>query len=233
MARESRAKLKSRAVRIVRALFDAHPDAHCALRHRNAYELLVATILSAQCTDKMVNSVMPTLLKHYPNAARLSAAEPGELESIIRSTGFYRSKARSLRAMAGAVVERHGGHVPKTMEELTGLPGVGRKTANVILGNAFGIPGIVVDTHVSRLARRMGLTAQEDPAKIERDLMELVPDKDWTQFSHAMIFHGRRVCDARNPKCEICPVRSDCPFPRKRRAARPSAGGAATRGRRA
>jgi endonuclease-3 len=181
----------------------------------------------------MVNSVMPTLLDRYPSAARLAAAEPGELEGIIRSTGFYRSKSRSLRAMASAVVERHGGQVPKTMEELTGLPGVGRKTANVILGNAFGIPGIVVDTHVSRLARRMGLTRQEDPARIERDLMELVPEKDWTQFSHAMIFHGRRVCDARNPKCEICPVRSDCPFPRKRRTVRSSRGRKVARGRRA
>lgn len=222
MARESRAKTGERALRIVESLFAAHPDAHCALRHRSPYQLIVATILSAQCTDKMVNSVMPDLVKHYPNASRLAAAAPSELERIIRPTGFYRSKGRSLRGMAAALVERHGGQVPKTMEELTRLPGVGRKTANVILGEAFGVPGIVVDTHVSRLARRMGLTRHQDAVKIEHDLMGLVPEADWTRFSHAMIFHGRRICDARNPKCEMCPIHPDCPFPKQRAARRPS-----------
>jgi endonuclease-3 len=217
MPRESKARKGERAVRITETLFRIHPDAHCALRHRNPYQLLVATILSAQCTDKMVNSVMPELMKHYPSPTRLAAADPGELERIIKPTGFFRQKGKSLRAMSAALVTEHGGHVPKTMEELTRLPGVGRKTANVILGNAFGVPGLVVDTHVSRIAARLGLSSNTDATKIERDLMELVPEKDWTQFSHAMIFHGRRICDARKPQCELCPLSPDCPYPARKK----------------
>lgn len=212
MARETKAELSARVHRLVGALLAAHPDAHCELRHRSAYQLLVATILSAQCTDKMVNSVTPKVFARYPSAKQLAAAEAVELEALIRPTGFYRSKARSLLGMARAVVERHGGRLPRSMEELVRLPGVGRKTANVILGNVFGIPGIVVDTHVGRIARRLGLTRNEDPEKVERDLMALVPEQHWTQLSHALIFHGRRICGARDPHCDKCPVRADCRY---------------------
>jgi len=201
---------KARARRIVRGLLHAHPDAHCALHHRSAFQLLCATILSAQCTDKKVNAITPRLFERYPDARALAAARPAELESIIRPTGFFRSKAKSLRTMSAALVADHGGKVPRTMEELVDLPGVGRKTANVILGNAFDTPGIVVDTHVARVTRRLGLTTATDPVRIELDLMELVPKARWTQFSHATIFHGRRICAARKPLCEGCPVVSDC-----------------------
>jgi len=212
MSRETRAERSARAKRLVRSLFAAHPDARCELRHRGAYQLLVATILSAQCTDKMVNSVTPKLFARYPGPKQLAEAEVAELEALIRPTGFYRSKARSLLGMAAAVVERHGGRIPRSMDELVRLPGVGRKTANVVLGNAFGVPGLVVDTHVGRIARRLGLTRNEDPEKVERDLMELVPERYWTQLSHALIFHGRRICGARKPRCEECPVRPDCRY---------------------
>ncbi|HEX6534640.1 MAG TPA: endonuclease III [Gemmatimonadaceae bacterium] len=190
----------------------AYPDAHCALDHRNAYELLVATILSAQCTDARVNLVTPALFARYPTAHDLAGAEPEELEGLIKSTGFFRNKAKSLLGMARAVVERHGGEIPATMEELTALPGVGRKTANVILGNAFGLDeGVVVDTHVTRLANRLGLTTERDAVKIEADLMRLVPRERWTMLSHLLIEHGRRVCEARAPKCGICPLADLCP----------------------
>jgi endonuclease-3 len=212
MARETKAALSARAQRLVNALLAAHPDAHCELRHRSAYQLLVATILSAQCTDKMVNSVTPELFARYAGVEQLATADASKLEALIRPTGFYRSKARSLLGMARAVVERHRGRIPRSMEELVRLPGVGRKTANVILGNAFGVPGIVVDTHVGRIARRLGLTSQEDPEKVERDLMELVPQRHWTQLSHALIFHGRRICGARKPRCLECPVSGDCRY---------------------
>jgi endonuclease-3 len=215
MARETKAELTARAHRLVKALLGAHPDAHCELRHRSAYQLLVATILSAQCTDKMVNSVTPKVFARYPAVKQLADADSGELEAIIRPTGFYRNKARSLLGMARAVVERHRGRIPRSMDELVRLPGVGRKTANVILGNAFGVPGVVVDTHVGRIARRLGLTKNEDPEKVERDLMELVPQQHWTQLSHALIFHGRRICDARKPRCEECPVSTDCPYAKR------------------
>jgi endonuclease-3 len=231
MPRESKETRAKRARRIAKALFRAHPDAHCALRHENAYQLLAATILSAQCTDAVVNTVTPVLFRRYPDPARLADSDPRELEQLIRPTGFYRNKTKSLRAMAQSVVADHGGQIPKTMEELTSLTGVGRKTANVILGNAFGVPGIVVDTHVSRLARRMELTREADPVKIERDLMNLLPESDWTQFSHTMIFHGRRTCAARNPQCEICPIEPDCPSPR-RRAVKPRPAGKRGAGRR-
>jgi endonuclease III len=215
MARETKAELSARAHRLVTALLAAHPDAHCELRHRSAYQLLVATILSAQCTDKMVNSITPKLFSRYPAVKQLAAADPGELEALIRPTGFYRSKARSLLGMARAVVDRHRGRIPRSMDELVRLPGVGRKTANVILGNAFGVPGMVVDTHVGRIARRLGLTKNEDPEKVERDLMDLVPQQYWTQLSHALIFHGRRICDARKPRCEECPVSAECPYAKR------------------
>lgn len=190
----------------------AYPDAHCALDHESAFQLLVATILSAQCTDARVNMVTPALFAKYPNAQALADAEQEELEEVIRSTGFFRSKAKNLIGMATALVERHAGEVPRTMDELTKLPGVGRKTANVILGNAFGQNvGVVVDTHVTRLSNRMGLTTQKDPVKIEADLMQLFPQEQWTLLSHLFIDHGRKVCDARAPKCEVCVVAELCP----------------------
>lgn len=192
-----------------------YPDAHCALHHRTPYELLVATILSAQCTDARVNQVTPALFARYPTPADLAGAEPAELEEMIRSTGFFRNKTRSLIGMARAVVERHGGLVPASMEELRVLPGVGRKTANVVLGNAFGIDaGIVVDTHVTRLTGLLGFTRHTDPEKIERDLMELVPRDDWTLVSHLLIFHGRQVCIARRPRCGDCALADACPSAR-------------------
>jgi endonuclease-3 len=191
------------------------PDAHCALDHRNAYQLLVATILSAQCTDKRVNMVTPGLFKHYPNAAALANAKPEELEEEIKSTGFFRNKTKSLLGMATALVEQHGGDVPDSMEELTTLPGVGRKTANVILGNAFNKNlGIVVDTHVTRLSNRLGLTRETDAVRIEEDLMPLFPTEQWTMVSHLLIEHGREICIARAPKCEVCRLNDICPSSR-------------------
>lgn len=193
-------------------LAEAYPDAHCALDHRNAFELLAATILSAQCTDARVNMVTPSLFARYPTAHDLADAEQEEVEEIIRSTGFFRSKAKSLIGMARALVERHGGEVPRTMDELTALPGVGRKTANVILGNAFDMnEGVVVDTHVARLSNRLGLVTGDDPVKIERRLMKLVPRERWTMLSHLLIEHGRRVCDARKPRCGECVLADTCP----------------------
>ena len=193
-------------------LIAAYPDAHCALDHRDAYQLLVATILSAQCTDVRVNLVTPALFARYPTAGALADADRGDVETLIKSTGFFRNKAKSLVGMARAVVERHGGAVPRTMDELTQLPGVGRKTANVVLGNVFGEnDGVVVDTHVARLAKRMGLTRDTDPVKIERALMPLFPRPQWTMLSHLLIAHGRRICDARKPKCGECVVADLCP----------------------
>ncbi|MFQ5514218.1 MAG: endonuclease III [Myxococcota bacterium] len=216
MPRESRKARAERARRIAAKLFEAYPDARCALEHQDPFELLCATQLSAQCTDKVVNTVTPALFARYPDAASLAKARPADLERIIRPTGFYRSKAKSLIGMARRLVEHHGGRVPGTLAELVRLPGVGRKTANVVLGNAFDTPGLVVDTHVGRLAQRMRLTRETDPVKVERDLMELIPERDWTQLSHALIFHGRRICSARSALCERCPVYADCPFPRQR-----------------
>jgi endonuclease-3 len=219
MPSESREERRARAGRITRALFRAHPDARCALDHRSPFELLVATILSAQSTDRVVNTVTPALFARLPDAPALAAAPPEQVERLVFKTGFYRQKAKTLCAMAAALVERHGGQVPRTLEELVRLPGVGRKTANVILGVCFDVPGIVVDTHVARLAGRMGLSRESDPEKIERDLAALVPRKDWTRLSHALIFHGRRICSARNPACEACPLPPDCPYPHRARAA--------------
>lgn len=193
-------------------LREAYPDAHCELDHRNAFELLCATILSAQCTDARVNLVTPALFARFPDAAALAAAPVAEVEGIVRSTGFYRAKAKALVGMAQALVARHGGAVPATLAELVPLPGVGRKTANVILGNAFGInEGIVVDTHVQRLSRRLGLTREPDPIGIEKELMPLFPQQDWALLSHLLIWHGRRTCFARKPECGRCVVADVCP----------------------
>ena len=207
--------LHERADLIYKRLNREYPDAHCELEHESPLQLLMATILSAQCTDKRVNLVTPSLFEKYPDAGALADANPDEVEDLIRTTGFFRNKTKSLLGMANAVVERHRGEIPNTMEELTKLPGVGRKTANVILGNAFGInEGVVVDTHVGRLSLRLGLTRQTDPVKVELQLMKLFPRKVWAKLSHLLIFHGRRVCIARSPKCEICVLSDICPSSR-------------------
>ena len=203
--------LITRARRIVRALARLYPEAPCALVFANPLQLLVATILSAQCTDVRVNLVTPALFARYPDAAAFAAADRAELERLIQSTGFFRNKARNIQLCCRDIVEKHGGQVPSTMEELTPLPGVGRKTANVVLGTGFGTPGIPVDTHVGRLSRRMGLTVHDDPVKVERDLMELIPKKEWTMFGHRMIYHGRQVCHARGPLCDECALAALCP----------------------
>jgi endonuclease-3 len=189
-----------------------YPDPQCALDHASPFQLLAATILSAQCTDERVNQVTPALFARFPTPEAMATAEPEELEALVRSTGFFRNKARNLLGAAQAIVARHEGEVPKTMAELLELPGVARKTANVVLGTAFGIAdGIVVDTHVRRLSQRLGLTRENDPVKIERDLMATVPRADWVWFSHALIWHGRKVCSARKPACERCRLAPSCP----------------------
>jgi endonuclease-3 len=203
---------RERVAALVKALPKVYPDAHCELDFRNPLELLVATILSAQCTDKRVNAVTPALFARYRTAADYAKASPATLEKMIRSTGFFRSKTKSLRGMAAAVVANHGGSVPDTMEKLHGLPGVGRKTANVVLGNAFHKDeGIVVDTHVIRLCHRFKITRQTDPEKIEQDLIKLVPKAHWTNWSHWLIWHGRRRCFARKPDCRRCEIFALCP----------------------
>jgi endonuclease-3 len=208
----SKASRTARAREVLTRLEREYPDARCALDHRNAFELLCATILSAQCTDARVNLVTPALFRKYPDAHALARARTPVLEEIIRSTGFFRNKAKSLIGMAQALVADHGGDVPRTMEQLYVLPGVGRKTANVILGNAYGInEGITVDTHVGRLSRRLGLTREEDPVKVEQDLMALLPRDSWAEISHLLIFHGRQVCIARRPRCEECVLADICP----------------------
>jgi len=205
-------KIQERATALVSAFRRVYPEAHCELTFASPFQLLVATILSAQCTDKRVNIVTPGLFQKYPDAAALAKAPQEELEAMIRSTGFFRSKAKSLRAAAATIVAEHGGKVPSTMESLTALPGVGRKTANVVLGNAYGKnEGIVVDTHVARLSFRLGLTRQLTPEKIERDLMKRIPRADWANFSHWLIWHGRRRCYARKPDCAGCEVQTLCP----------------------
>jgi endonuclease-3 len=214
-ARRERPSLKNAAQRIrpiIARLRRRYPDARCALDHQDPLQLLVATILSAQCTDERVNIVTKDLFRKYRAAADYADANPDVFEQEIKSTGFFRNKTKSVLGMARALLERHGGRVPDTMEQLTALPGVGRKTANVVLGTAFGInAGVVVDTHVGRIANRLKLTRHADPVKIEQDLMRLVPQQDWTEFSHLLIHHGRQICDARKPKCEICPVNDLCP----------------------
>jgi len=202
---------KRRALSIAARLAGVYPEIRVPLHHRNNFELLVATILSAQCTDEMVNKVTPPLFRVYPDPEKLAKAPTRDVEGFIRPLGLFRAKARALKKCAKELVEKYGGEVPGTMEELTGLAGVGRKTANVILGHAFGTPGIVVDTHCTRLSRRLGLTKQGDPDKIEKDLMELLPPQEWTGFSHRLILHGRRVCYARKPNCRACLLNDLCP----------------------
>jgi endonuclease-3 len=204
---------KTRARKILDILEKTHPEARCALTHEDPFELAVATILSAQCTDERVNKVTPALYARYPTAKALAGAEPVELEALIRSTGFYRAKARNLVNFAKALVANHGGEVPRKMEELVVLPGIGRKTANVVLGHAFGIEeGIAVDTHVLRLSNRLGLAKGDDPVKVEKQLMAIIPKERWTQTTDVLIFHGRKICDARRPRCGACPVFSLCRF---------------------
>jgi endonuclease-3 len=215
--RESQAGRRARAGRIVAGLEQLYPRAHCALHHGSALQLLEATILSAQCTDERVNQVTPELFRRYPDAAALGGAEPSDLEALIRPTGFFRNKARSLLGLGQALTERHGGEVPDTMEDLTRLPGVGRKTANVVLGTWFGQPALPVDTHVIRLTGRLELTRSTDPEQIERDLMDLLPRTVWTFTSHALIWHGRLVCQARRPRCPECGIRPHCPWPARHR----------------
>ncbi len=204
--------LSQRAKKLQALLAEAYPEARCELDHRNAYELLVATILSAQCTDARVNQVTPAFFARFPNAHALAQASQEEVEELIKSTGFYRNKAKALLGMAKALVERHGGEVPRDMEAMVKLPGVGRKTANVVLGTAYGLAtGIVVDTHVARVSQRLGLTTAQDPEKIEQDLMALFPKDQWVALSHRLILHGRYVCKARKPACSSCRLAEICP----------------------
>lgn len=210
--RESHAALKSRTRAIIKALKRLYPDAHCELEFRNPFELLCATILSAQCTDVRVNLVTPALFKRWPDADTLALASQTDVEAVIRSTGFFRNKAKSLIGMAQAVVANHGGEIPRTMAELRPLPGIGRKTANCILGNAYGLSeGITVDTHVLRLAKLLRVSRETDPERLEQVLMKLVPPEDWVIFSHLIIWHGRRVCIANRPKCGECALADLCP----------------------
>ena len=212
MPRENQTAKAARLREIITGLRHAYPDAHCELNHSHPLELLIATILSAQCTDKQVNLVTPNLFKKYRTAADYGAAKLPELENDIRRLGFFRNKAKNIQACGQQLVQRHGGIVPRTMEELTQLDGVGRKTANVVLGNAFKVNvGVVVDTHVARLSQRLGLTRQKAPEKIEPDLIKLVPQADWTMFSHWLIWHGRRRCFARKPDCANCEIARLCP----------------------
>jgi endonuclease III len=206
------AALQKQARDIERLLRKEYPDAKCELDYRNAFELAVATILSAQCTDKRVNLTTPALFARFPDAAAMAAADQQEVEQLIKSTGFFRNKAKSVIGMARAIVTHHGGEIPRTMDELVVLPGIGRKTANVVLGNAFGLnEGVVVDTHVARLSARLGLTRETDALKIERALMPLFPRASWALLSHLLIWHGRRVCDAKKPRCAECVLRRICP----------------------
>jgi endonuclease-3 len=208
---------RGRVAKVLPLLKKLYPNAKCSLDHRNPLELIVATILSAQCTDDRVNIVTKTLFKKYRSATDYARAPQEALEKDIQSTGFYRNKAKSIRAMAQSLMDRHNGEVPQTMEELVELAGVGRKTANVVLGNAFGKNiGVVVDTHVTRVSNRLALTDHEsDAVKIEQDLIQVVPQDEWTLFSHLLIFHGRQICQARKPKCEICPLLPHCPAGQK------------------
>jgi endonuclease-3 len=208
---ESKLALVRRARRINRELAEAYPYAHPELDFDNPYQLLVATVLSAQTTDLRVNQTTPALFAKYPTPEDLAASDPEELEQMIRPTGFFRAKAKSLLGLAAALRDRFGGEVPGRLEDLVTLPGVGRKTANVVLGNAFGVPGVTVDTHFGRLARRFGWTRSEDPEKVEQDVMALFPKSEWTMLSHRLIFHGRRVCHARRPACGACPIAPLCP----------------------
>ncbi|HUW79177.1 MAG TPA: endonuclease III [Candidatus Nanopelagicaceae bacterium] len=201
----------ARARKINRALADLYPQAHCELDFKSPLELTVATVLSAQCTDKRVNQVTPKLFARYQTAADYASADPDELEEIIRSTGFFRAKAKNIRALGRRVAEQYDGKIPNKLDDLVTLPGVGRKTANVVLGNAFNVPGLTVDTHFGRLARRFGWSSEEDPVKVESDVARLIPKKDWTDLSHRLIWHGRRICHSRKPACGACPLAKLCP----------------------
>ena len=213
-ARESRALLAERANKILDILEKAHPEATCALHYRNPYELVMATILSAQCTDERVNQVTPSLFARYPTAQALAAARPEDVEEIIRPTGFYRAKTRSLLGCARALGAEHGGEVPRSMAAMVKLPGVGRKTASVVLGHVYDIAeGIAVDTHVLRVSNRLGIARGEDPIQVERQLMALIPRERWIRTTDLLIFHGRRICQARRPACGVCPVFSLCRWP--------------------
>ena len=204
-------ELTKRASDVLRRLKVEYPQAICELTHESAFQLLAATILSAQCTDVRVNMVTPALFKSYPTAEKLSVADVHHVEQLVRSTGFYQTKAKNLVGMASQVMSRYGGEVPREIEDLVTLPGVGRKTANVLRSVVFDLPGLPVDTHVGRLSRRLGLTKQEDPVKVERELNAMLPPPEWGQFSLRLILHGRRVCDARKPKCEVCLLENLCP----------------------
>lgn len=208
---ESHTALVRRARKVNRMLGTIFPEARCELDFETPLQLLVATVLSAQCTDKRVNMVTPNLFQKFPTVEALASAKRENLEQAIKSTGFYRNKATSIQGLASAIIERHNGQVPNTMAELVKLPGVGRKTANVVLGNAFNVPGITVDTHIGRIARRMGWTNHTDPVKVEFDLMELFDKKDWTMLNHRLIFLGRRICHSRRPACGACPLAQLCP----------------------
>jgi endonuclease-3 len=211
-SKESADALKARSSAIVAQLAKDYGDAECALHHKNAFQLLVATILSAQCTDERVNMVTPALFKQFPTPAAFAEAPIEQIEKAIQSTGFFRNKAKSIKACSQALVDKHKGQVPRALEEMVELAGVGRKTANVVLGVAFGLPtGVVVDTHVGRLSRRLGLTANDDPVKVEGDLMALLPQDEWIAFSHRLIHHGRQICQARKPKCDACHLNPLCP----------------------
>lgn len=207
---ESRRDLKARAARLAGALAELYPQARISLNFATPWQCLVATILSAQCTDERVNQVTPALFRAIPDIPAMAAAPPGEIERLIRSTGFFRQKAESLRGAARAILEKFDGEVPSTMERLLMLPGVGRKTANVLLGHVFGKPGLAVDTHVRRVAFRLGLTREKNPEKIEQDLRQILPDEQWTPFSMRLILHGRRICAARRPLCQSCALLPDC-----------------------
>jgi endonuclease-3 len=211
-AGNSTTERKAFAGKVVRRLARDYSDAVCALNHESPFQLLIATILSAQCTDERVNIVTKDLFAKYPAAEEMSVAPIGDLEKLVKTTGFFRNKARNIKDCAATLVEKHNGEVPKDLDALTKLAGVGRKTANVVLGTCFGFPsGVVVDTHVARLSKRLGLTAAEDPVKIESDLMALLPKKEWIDFSHRLIHHGRRICNARKPMCEECGMKDFCP----------------------
>ena len=210
--RESKENKQQRAARIYKELDRLYPDAHCELKHKDAFELLISTILSAQCTDVRVNMVTPALFKKYPTPKKMAAAPVETLEELVRTTGFYRNKAKSIKGASTKITEQHKGSVPDEMDELLELPGVARKTANVVLGNAFDKNiGVVVDTHVGRLSHRMGLTKEKDPKKVELDMMKLFEQDNWCQLSHRLIFHGRQVCSARKPDCENCTLAKECP----------------------
>ncbi|MBL7665498.1 MAG: endonuclease III [Bacteriovoracaceae bacterium] len=212
MAKEKNSDLLKRSQKIVTKLREVWPDAHCELDHETPFQLLIATILSAQCTDKRVNMVTPVLFAKYPDAKTLAKAPVTDVEEIIRTTGFFKNKAKNIIQCARQIEQDHKGELPRTIEELTQLGGVGRKTANVLLGNAFRInEGIVVDTHVKRISKLLKLTTHEDPEKVEKDLIKIVPNADWTDFSHLLIFLGRRICIARRPQCSLCPVNKYCP----------------------